>query len=152
MLIDGNKCSTSAMIIKTSFIESNNLLFNESKDFITVEDYGLWLDMAKLNAKFLFVDKNLGEYLIHSGNNSLKIDFHWDNCKNLLEHHVSKLKVSQNEKDNLLSIISARLKIQKAFAYFSQGFAITALKLLLESFFASPKHSFNFLIKRFSLK
>ena len=45
MLIDGNRFSTSASVIKKNFIIKNNIFFNERKDFITAEDY----DFFKLN-------------------------------------------------------------------------------------------------------
>ena len=52
LLINGNLLSTSATIISKKFLKKNKLKFNESKNFVSVEDYDLWMLFAKKGAKF----------------------------------------------------------------------------------------------------
>jgi len=47
MLLDGNCLSPSATTIKKTFLIEKELYFNESPDFAIVEDYDLWLRLAK---------------------------------------------------------------------------------------------------------
>lgn len=148
MLVGGNRCSTSAIVVRTSFLKEFNLKFDESRDFVTVEDYGLWLDMARLGAKFKFVPKVLGYYVMHPDNNSSKVKFHWDNCLNLLHYHLFHVNKVTNQTSNMWSAIRARVKIQTAAAYFGQRQYMKALQLLGVSVVTLPKGTVMFLCKR----
>ena len=63
LLLNGNICSTSATVVKSNFIKKNNIMFLENKRFISVEDYGFWLDIARHDGKFFFSIKHW-EYII----------------------------------------------------------------------------------------
>jgi glycosyltransferase involved in cell wall biosynthesis len=88
LLLKGNRLSTSATIVNKKFLEKKNILFDENKNFITVEDYGLWLQLALNKAKFCFCDKFLGEYRIHKDNNSRRYNIHRRNLEALLRIHI----------------------------------------------------------------
>ena len=148
MLVGGNRCSTSAMVVRTSFLKEFNLKFDESRDFVTVEDYGLWLDMARFGAKFKFVPEVLGYYVMHPDNNSSKVKFHWDNCLNLLHYHLFHVNKVTNQTSNMWSAIRARVKIQTAAAYFGQRKYMKALQLLAVSVVTLPKGTVMFLCQR----
>ena len=64
LLIFGNSLSTSAVSIKKEFLLRNNLFFSERKEYITAEDYDLWIKLAQKNAKFKFINKYLGYYQV----------------------------------------------------------------------------------------
>ena len=99
LLIKGNSLSTSATIVKKSFLLQKNLLFDEDKNFITVEDYDLWIRSAFNKAKFYFCNKILGEYRIHFDNNSKRYNVHRKNLEILLRRHIFSNNISsKNQK------------------------------------------------------
>ena len=76
--------STSATIISKKFLKKNKLKFNESKNFVSVEDYDLWMLLAKNDAKFFFIKDILGTYLIHNKGISYNNYKHLNYLKKLL--------------------------------------------------------------------
>ena len=64
LLTHGNPIVTSSVVLKKQFFESVEG-FPEDEDFLTVEDYYLWLRLAQSKAKFLHIPKKLGYYRIH---------------------------------------------------------------------------------------
>ena len=69
LLLDGNCISTSAVVVRREWLERVGD-FSIQPEFVTAEDYELWLKLACNGAKIGFVDEVLGEYLIHEGNQS----------------------------------------------------------------------------------
>jgi teichuronic acid biosynthesis glycosyltransferase TuaG len=69
LLLDGNCISTSAVMVRRECLERAGG-FSIQPEFVTAEDYELWLKLARDGAKIGFVDEVLGEYLIHEHNNS----------------------------------------------------------------------------------
>lgn len=69
LLLDGNCISTSAVVMRREWIDRVGK-FSLKREFITAEDYELWLRLARDGAKIGFIEKALGEYLIHDGNQS----------------------------------------------------------------------------------
>jgi glycosyltransferase involved in cell wall biosynthesis len=53
-----NQVYTSTVIVK----KSKHLLFNEDINLITVEDYGLWINLLNFGYKFEFIDEELVYY------------------------------------------------------------------------------------------
>tara|TARA_B110000879_G_C11124342_1_gene493216 strand:- start:156 stop:1049 length:894 start_codon:yes stop_codon:yes gene_type:complete len=118
MLIGGNKLSTSSTVVLKKYIESNNLLFRENKNLVTVEDYDFWLLLARSNAKFYFIKKSLGEYRIHGLNMSIvNINF-FKNLIFLIKDHVFNLQDFEKKKYKLFSIIYLRVVISKSLSLF----------------------------------
>ena len=118
MLKYGNKLSTSSTTINKSFLLKNKLLFSNNIDFITSEDYDLWLRIANNGSKFYFSKKFLGYYLVHNNSNSFTNINHTNNVKSVLDHHI-KLLTANNQKlfydiintRNVLSSIKNNLSI-----------------------------------------
>lgn len=69
LLFDGNCISTSAVVVRRQHIEAV-FGFDENTEAITAEDYDLWLRLARIGARIGFLEEILGEYRIHSGNQS----------------------------------------------------------------------------------
>ena len=69
LLFDGNCISTSAVVVKKSILREAQG-FSEDPRFVTVEDYDLWLKLARNGARIGFVREILGEYRIHGANAS----------------------------------------------------------------------------------
>ncbi len=69
LLLEGNCISTSAVVVRKEWLDRVGC-FSVRPEFVTAEDYELWLRLAKDGAKIGFVTEILGEYLIHDGNQS----------------------------------------------------------------------------------
>lgn len=109
LLMFGNRLSTSAVSINKSFLIENNLFFSENKNFNTAEDYELWLNLAKFNARFNFCNKYLGYYRVDPNSNSLKnIKYHHVNVRNVLNYHLENLS-----NNHLKKICHARLQLSE---------------------------------------
>lgn len=89
LLFLGNCITNSSVVVRKSALEDIGLL-NESKEIITAEDYDLWLRLAKANFKFVLQDEALGEYFIHSVNNSSAIEKHLRAVCKVFENHISQ--------------------------------------------------------------
>jgi glycosyltransferase involved in cell wall biosynthesis len=52
LLIEGNRLSPSAMMVKKSFLEKYQILFRENPEFITAEDFDFWVKSyeSKINS------------------------------------------------------------------------------------------------------
>lgn len=128
----GNFISTSSVIIKKSFLLKSNLLFRENEDFITSEDYDFWILLAKSGARFKFIHKILGEYILHEENNSKKLDKHLKNTFNVIKSY--ELQSQKN-----FPIASARLTLSyfilnlhkknydKAFLFLKKSVSISSI-------------------------
>ena len=69
LLTHGNPIVTSSVVLKKQFFESVEG-FPADEDFMTVEDYYLWLRLAQSKAKFFHIPKKLGYYRIHQSMSS----------------------------------------------------------------------------------
>jgi GT2 family glycosyltransferase len=72
MLLGGNCLSTSAIVGRTRMFQEVNG-FSERADFITAEDYDLWLRVAQSGYKISLIDEVLGTFRIHSASASSSI-------------------------------------------------------------------------------
>ena len=113
MLVEGNRLSTSATVIRRDFLQRHSLAFNETAEYITVEDYGLWLDLARTGARFKFVDEVLGEYLVHESNCSGILSRHLENGERLLHDHTYNIQKFNPSPDALWAKIETRLRVSK---------------------------------------
>jgi len=72
LLLGGNCLSTSAIVGRTDMFKAVNG-FSERPDFITAEDYDLWLRLARQDYRFDLIDDVLGTFRIHSASASSSI-------------------------------------------------------------------------------
>lgn len=85
LLFEGNALSPSATTVKKSkLIEAG--LFREAPEFNTVEDYDLWMRLAKIS-RMRFLPEILGEYQLVERGASNKIVYHNTNLEHLLRDH-----------------------------------------------------------------
>ncbi|MCK4777669.1 MAG: glycosyltransferase [Actinomycetia bacterium] len=90
LLFEGNCLSTSAVVVKKEkLIEAG--MFTERKDFLSVEDYDLWLKLAVKKNKFFFLEDILGEYILHESNVSSNIEMHYNNLFAVRDVHYGEL-------------------------------------------------------------
>ena len=144
LLLKGNALSTSATIVSRDFLNKNKLDFSENLDFITVEDYDFWMQIASKNGSFGFCKEFLGEFRIHGSNNSNNFKLHSNNLIKLLKNHVYKIQ-DFSEKDKLWDKIKARLTLMFIKNHFEINF-INGLKYLVHKLMNSKLKDLNNLI------
>ena len=111
LLVEGNRLSPAATMVRHEFLRRHQLQFPESRDYITVEDYGLWLDLARSGARFKFIHDVQGEYVLHADNNSAQLGRHWQNTENLLRAHVFDVQRFHPSPEALWKVVSARIQM-----------------------------------------
>ncbi len=152
MLFYGNRLSTSATTVSRKFLTDKKLLFSEDPKFVTVEDYGFWMELAKENARFCFISEVLGEYTIHGSNQSGALDRHLNHLENLIKHHVFQIQNFELDKNKLWEKFRSRLKFDKGFVYLRERKIISALGLFFGSFIISPSVFLSLLIVKLTKK
>lgn len=146
LLLYGNRLSPSASLVRKEFLLENELRFNESSDFVTVEDYDYWLQLALLDASFKFIHSFEGEYLVHGGNSSGYLALHKRNELNLLKHHVFNVQKFASDKETLWRNVQSIVSLREAFQQLKSGGFWLFLKGLLVSLYASPYFVCNWVV------
>jgi glycosyltransferase involved in cell wall biosynthesis len=148
LLVEGNRLSPSATMVKKLFIEKNNLFFSESKAYITVEDYDYWMRIAGCDAKFKFIRSILGEYTLHGDNNIANLHLHFLNSNTLLHEHVYTMQNFTKDKDRLWKYIEVRLSLSRAFSDCSDAKLVVAFTTILNVLKKYPKFTLLHLMRR----
>ena len=91
LLLDGNCISTSAVVLRREWLARAGG-FSVQPEFVTAEDYELWLKLARDGARIGFLDDVLGEYLVHEGNQSRVALRNMQAVMAVFDHHQSALK------------------------------------------------------------
>lgn len=141
LLIKGNCLSTSGSCVERNFILKKKISFNESKEFITVEDYDFFLKLAYFNAKFLFINKFLGSHNLHYYSNSANYKFYRNSLISLLKYHIYNVQ-NFEKKSRLLFIINFRIKFMDLINYLKNKDFINCFKLI---FFLNRLSALRFL-------
>ena len=134
LLLNGNRLSTSATLVKREFLTKYGLFFREKKEFVTVEDYDFWLLMARAGAKFKFIESIQGEYIIHTSNASGQSDLHQQNGLNVYHDHVYNLQSFQPDKNKLWRYINSRILISNAKNMLTNRRYVSASKFIISAF------------------
>ena len=113
MLVFGNRLSTSAVSVNAEFLRKHKLLFNESTNFSMVEDYDLWLHLARFKASFKFLGASLGYYSVGDINMSSNSCLLCENLKNLLKEHVFNVQEFSKDKEKLWRLVRLRFILCK---------------------------------------
>ena len=111
LLLTGNRLSTSATIVRSDFLLCHGLAFDESRSYATVEDYDLWLNLAREGARFAFIDEVLGEFVLHGSNHSTQLSRHLRNGEALLNDHVFTIQQFEPAPERLWRQVRPRLRI-----------------------------------------
>jgi len=146
LLIEGNRLSPSATVVRREFLVRHGLAFDESREYITVEDYDLWLNLARTGARFKFINEVLGEYVIHGSNSSVRLSRHLENCGILLHDHVFKVQQFYSDTEGLWRLVLSRLRLMQAKQLFAGSQLWQALMLVIESLISSPRGTIIYLL------
>ncbi len=136
LLLDQNRVSTSATVVRRSCLERAGL-FDESPDFVTAEDYEMWMKLARIGCRFDFLPDVLGEYRRHEGNASGSIRRHLAAERAVVEKHLSL--------DSTITPRQRRVRRAKCFYTAGRGFQangnrLPAARMLLRAFLHNPAH------------
>ncbi len=148
LLVEGNRLSPSAAMVRREFLVRHSLAFDESQDYATVEDYDFWLNLACCGARFKFVHEVLGEYVIHETNSSIRLARHWKNCETLLHNHVFSIQKFHHSPDRLWKLVFSRLQLMQVKRLVADGKFWQAFMLAMESLINSPKGTATYLFSR----
>lgn len=148
MLVYGNKLSTSATVVKSSFLKNNALLFSEDPELVTVEDYDFWLKLACLDARFHFISEIKGEYVIHANNSSSQQQRHHNNMINLLKKHTFELQHFNLDKQRLWKRITVRIEIAEMKHAIARKEYVTAIKKMFKLLVFHPVNTVFFLLSK----
>lgn len=145
LLYTGNCLSTSAIIVRKELLELVGG-FDEDPLMVTVEDYDLWLRLAKSGCDFAFLDEILGEYRLHGNNLSKVVMKHFNAELALLHKHFSKIPDS-----GLASRLYKRKRLSQAYCAASrrmqeENSQYSSAKLLYQSWIKFP-----FLLKQYGI-
>lgn len=149
LLLFGNRLSPSASLVRKEFLLNNDVRFNESYNFVTVEDYDYWLQLALLNARFKFIHSFEGEYLVHGGNTSNQIALHKSNLLNLLKHHIFEVQKFDSDKEKLWINMQEIVSFRGNFQHLKSGNPIVFFKSCVMSLKASPYFVCRWIAYRF---
>jgi len=111
MLYFGNRLSTSATSIKAKFLKDKQLKFNESADLSMVEDYDLWLNLARKGAHFNFLSSPLSFYTVGESNMISNSALFCQNLSNLLKLHVFEIQQFSSNKHKLWRLLKLRFEL-----------------------------------------
>jgi len=140
MLMFGNRLSTSATSIKADFLKKFDLRFNESKELAALEDYDLWLNLARHRACFIFLPDSLGFYTVGESNMINNSLLFCENLRNLLKMHVFHIQNFEKDKQSLWELLVLRFSICKI-KYIEDSLLRQAISFVL----LLVKHPVNFI-------
>jgi len=133
LLLGGNCLSTSAIVGRTEMFKMVDG-FSERSDFITAEDYDLWLRLAHSECRFVFIDDVLGTFRIHSASASSSIARNSAAEMAVVESHLA----SQHFKRRVVRRRLGRSHYSAARAFHNAGDYSSATKRFLISLRLAP--------------
>lgn len=86
-LFDKGNCITPSATVLRKILLDRVGGFSENPAIVTSEDYHLWLKLAKGGAKMKFLEDILGDYRIHSGNQSGSVIRHLQSVLHVIEEY-----------------------------------------------------------------
>lgn len=152
LLLHENRCPTSSMVARRSFLLKHELRFDETPEFCVVEDYDFWLRMAHHGARFSYIDKVLGEYLIDGSNISGDQERMRSHLLHVLEYHVFRVQSFEKDKEALWRDIQAKQYAYNAISDLLRGEMVPFLKYSMKSVSLSPKYMYQRLLFGFKNK
>jgi glycosyltransferase involved in cell wall biosynthesis len=138
MLLQGNRVSTSAVVVRREFLNRNELRFNTTEEYAIVEDYDLWLRIALTSGRFFFIEDPLGEYIIENDNLTSNFKRYQHNRTCLLRDHVMNVQSFEPNREKLWRMMKVRLAIQNSKQIVRTHGLIPAAKVVLCAALNSP--------------
>jgi glycosyltransferase involved in cell wall biosynthesis len=136
LLLGQNRISTSATVVRRSCLEQVDM-FDESTEFITAEDYEMWMKLARLGCRFEFLTDVLGVYRRHESNASGSILRHLAAERAVVQKHLAL--------DPTITNGQRRRRLAKCLYTAGRGFQaggkrLRAASMLVRAAFGNPLH------------
>lgn len=148
MLTLGNQVSTSAATVKRDFLNKHSLRFNQSPDYVIIEDYDMWLRVAFHGGVFHFIAEPLGEYIIENDNISSNLEKMQHNHLVVLRDHVYNLQTFQPDKDKLWNYINTGLLISNARNMLANRRYVSGANFLIRAFRTSLTGTLGYILSK----
>lgn len=132
LLFNRSCLSPSAVTVRRELLFTVGL-FSEDMKGHGVEDYDLWMKLAKAGANFYYLHEPLGSYVLHENNMSGSCDF-FDRIEFVLEKHFSTLDQSNSEMVKRINKRRARFLAARGWCLQREGKIMLAYKDYLKSF------------------
>lgn len=152
LLTTGNRLSPSATIVRRSFLVRNGVALDESPDYVTVEDYDLWLNLARTGARFRFLREILGEFLVHNTNSSASTLRQLTNGEAVLRTHVFTLQQFDPSPSRLWAQVATRVQVGKVKYLVGVGKRGEAMKLAARMLIGAPIRTGTYLGSRLATR
>ena len=152
LLVSGNRLSTSATLVKKTFLDSTGILFREKKEFVTAEDYDFWMQLAHADSGFAFVRSIQGEYIIHATNHSGQLKRHFASVEAVLKDHVFFIQKFTDRKESLWKFVRARFLLNSAINFFRQRNFASAVKIITGTLLKQPIATVKYVVARLRKK
>lgn len=133
MLQFGNELSTSATAVKRSFLNNYSLRFNESQSLFIVEDFDLWLRLARNGANFKFINRVLGYYVLNNDNFISNKEIYIKSLNHLYTLHKNYLKVNNFKDEKIYKLIDVRLAFFKIKYLKNNNYFFNLFKIILKN-------------------
>lgn len=144
LLFRGNALSPSATVVRKEWLERVNG-FSESPELFCVEDYDLWLRLAREGANIFFINEPLGDFVLNSNNTTVRKAKLWhQNYLNLLERHYVDWPNPTRWQMAAMKRFSANSGFRLARAMANEGDCFNAWRLWGRVFFQHPISSRGF--------
>lgn len=138
LLLTGNRLAPSATVVRKSFLDQHNLRFNTSKQYVIVEDYDMWMHIARMGGHFLFLDRILGIYTVESDNLSQDEKRYWRNLHHLLHDHVFLHQSFEKNRDALWRQVRCSLNISEAKILMDRKRKVDSILKIVITFWQTP--------------
>ncbi len=148
LLVSGNCLSPSAALVSSGFLTREKIMFRENPEFVTAEDYDLWLLLARSGARFRFIRSLQGEYRIHASNSSGQLERHGLSTCNVLKDHVYKLQSFHPDANLLWRKVHARLTLARFMDLMRKRQFVAAAQELVRAFCLSPIGATQYFIRK----
>ncbi|MBI4681161.1 MAG: glycosyltransferase [Nitrospirae bacterium] len=138
LMVNGNTiCNSSVVVMKRIVVEAGG--FSEDKSLIAVEDFDLWLKIARLTERFTYIPSSLGAYWCGEDSITEVSDRQIKRIKTVFANHACYLSNDAKEQSELLfCFMSAKIKQQmglfdEAFKLFRRTAKMRHLRFKLNS-------------------
>lgn len=138
LLFYNNRLSTSAVTFKKEIIDDVGYFTEDKNDFHFVEDYDLWIRMAKKGYRFYFSNEILGEYNRHSTNFSTHLEMMLKSESNVLKKHFAEFKRKTVWDAYLMRRRKALLCFRFFIGYLNRRRFIYAFSYMIKAFLTEP--------------
>jgi glycosyltransferase involved in cell wall biosynthesis len=121
----GNCLSTSAVVVKRTVFEQHDG-FSTNPDFVTAEDFDLWLRLVNANRQICFLNEPLGFFRMHERNSSNNLETNHAACLSVIKENTTMIPDNPQSHNGMRKLFS--------FQYYGYGRSLQKHGLIQKSF------------------